>query len=48
LAWLVVQALQDCGAAVKFNDKVCQQTKVEDFTRDGRFYEKDTVQFHPG
>ena len=47
-AWLVVQALQECGAAVKLNEKVCQQTKVEDFTRDGRFYEKDTVRLRPG
>lgn len=47
-AWLVVQALQECGAAMKLNDKQSQQTKVEDFTRDGRFYEKDTVRLRPG
>lgn len=47
-AWIVVQAVQECGAAMKLNDKVCQQTKVEDFTRDGRFYEKDCVRLRPG
>ena len=47
-AWLVVQALQECGAAMKLNEKQSQQTKVEDFTRDGRFYEKDCVRLRPG
>lgn len=47
-AWLVVSALQECGAAMKLNEKQAQQTKVEDFTRDGRFYEKDTVRLRPG
>ncbi|KAL9185856.1 hypothetical protein ACHAXT_003633 [Thalassiosira profunda] len=47
-AWLVVSALQECGAAMKLNEKQSQQTKVEDFTRDGRFYEKDTVRLRPG
>ena len=47
-AWLVVQALQDCGAAMKLNEKQAKETKVEDFTRDGRFFEKDTVRLRPG
>jgi len=47
-AWLVVSALQDCGAAMKLNEKQSQQTRVEDFTRDGRFFEKDTVRLRPG
>jgi len=47
-AWLVVQALQECGAAMKLNEKQSQQTRVEDFTRDGRFFEKDTVRLRPG
>lgn len=47
-AWLVVSALQECGAAMKLNEKQSQQTKVEDFTRDGRFFEKDTVRLRPG
>jgi len=47
-AWLVVQALQECGAAVKLNEKQSQQTRVEDFTRDGRFFETDTVRLRPG
>jgi len=47
-AWLVVQALQDCGAAMKLNEKQAQETRVEDFTRDGRFFEKDTVRLRPG
>jgi hypothetical protein len=47
-AWLVVQALQECGAAMKLNEKQSQQTRVEDFARDGRFYEKDTVRLRPG
>ncbi|KAL3771469.1 hypothetical protein ACHAW5_006152 [Stephanodiscus triporus] len=47
-AWLVVQALQECGAAMKLNEKQSQQTRVEDFTRDGRFFERDTVRLRPG
>lgn len=47
-AWLVVSALQECGAAMKLNEKQSQQTRVEDFTRDGRFFEKDTVRLRPG
>ncbi|KAL7518871.1 hypothetical protein ACHAWX_003675 [Stephanocyclus meneghinianus] len=47
-AWLVVQALQDCGAAMKWNEKQAQETRVEDFTRDGRFFEIDTVRLRPG
>lgn len=47
-AWLVVSALQECGAAMKLNEKQAQQTRVEDFTRDGRFFEKDTVRMRPG
>lgn len=47
-AWLVVSALQECGAAMKLNEKQAQQTRVEDFTRDGRFFEKDTVRLRPG
>jgi hypothetical protein len=47
-AWLVVQALQECGAAMKLNEKQSQQTRVEDFTRDGRFFETDTVRLRPG
>jgi hypothetical protein len=47
-AWMVVSALQDCGAAMKLNEKQSQQTKVEDFTRDGRFFENDTVRLRPG
>ena len=33
---------------MKLNEKQSQQTKVEDFTRDGRFFEKDTVRLRPG
>jgi len=47
-AWLVLQALQECGAAMKLNEKQAQETRVEDFTRDGRFFEKDTVRLRPG
>lgn len=47
-AWLVVSALQQCGAAMKLNEKQAQQTRVEDFTRDGRFFEKDSVRMRPG
>lgn len=47
-AWLVVAALQACGAAMKLNEKQAQQTRVEDFTRDGRFFERDTVRLRPG
>ncbi|KAL7531442.1 hypothetical protein ACHAWF_003772 [Thalassiosira exigua] len=47
-AWMVVQALQECGAAQKLNEKQSQQTKVEDFTRDGRFFDKNTVRLRPG
>jgi hypothetical protein len=47
-AWLVVQALQECGAATKLNEKQSQQTRVEDFTRDGRFHERDAVRLRPG
>mmetsp|Transcript_28740 Transcript_28740/g.61541 ORF Transcript_28740/g.61541 Transcript_28740/m.61541 type:complete len:312 (+) Transcript_28740:112-1047(+) len=47
-AWLVVSALQECGAAEKLNERKSQETKVEDFTRDGRFYEKNSVRLRPG
>lgn len=47
-AWLVLQGLQECGAAMKLNEKQAQETRVEDFTRDGRFFEKDTVRLRPG
>mmetsp|Transcript_3105 Transcript_3105/g.4781 ORF Transcript_3105/g.4781 Transcript_3105/m.4781 type:complete len:324 (-) Transcript_3105:108-1079(-) len=47
-AWLVVSALQECGAAMKLNEKQAQQTRVEDFTRDGRFFEKNSVRLRPG
>ena len=47
-AWLVVAALQACGAAMKLNEKQAQQTRAEDFTRDGRFFEEDTVRLRPG
>ena len=47
-AWLVVSALQECGAAEKLNERKSQATKVEDFTRDGRFFEKNSVRLRPG
>lgn len=47
-AWLVLQGLQCCGAAMKLNEKQAQETRVEDFTRDGRFFEEDTVRLRPG
>lgn len=47
-AWLVVSALQECGAATKLNEKQSRETRVEDFTRDGRFFERDTVRLRPG
>jgi hypothetical protein len=47
-AWLVLQGLQDCGAAMKLNERQSQETRVEDFTRDGRFFERDTVRLRPG
>lgn len=47
-AWLVVSALQECGAAEKINERIGKETKVENFTRDGRFYEKESVRLRPG
>lgn len=47
-AWLVVSALQECGAARKTNEKEARETRVEDFARDGRFFERDAVRLRPG
>lgn len=47
-AWLVVSALQQAGAAEHVQDRTALETKVEDFLRDGRFHETDTVRLRPG
>lgn len=33
---------------MKLNERQSQETRVEDFTRDGRFFERDTVRLRPG
>lgn len=47
-AWIVVEALQDAGVAEHFSERTAYETKVEDFLRDHRFYETDTVRLRPG
>mmetsp|Transcript_345 Transcript_345/g.520 ORF Transcript_345/g.520 Transcript_345/m.520 type:complete len:150 (+) Transcript_345:726-1175(+) len=47
-AWLVVSALQEAGAAMNVTDRTAMETRVEDFLRDYRFHEKDTVRLRPG
>jgi len=47
-AWLVVSALNDSGAGLHVTDRAALETRVEDFLRDYRFEEKDTVRLRPG
>ena len=47
-AWLVTQALMESGAGLNLNDRAAMEVKVEDFLRDHRFQEKDTVRLRPG
>lgn len=47
-AWLVVEALQHAGVAEHLSDRTALETRVEDFLRDHRFFEKDTVRLRPG
>eukprot|EP00566_Odontella_aurita_P020017 CAMPEP_0113553022 /NCGR_PEP_ID=MMETSP0015_2-20120614/15382_1 /TAXON_ID=2838 /ORGANISM="Odontella" /LENGTH=291 /DNA_ID=CAMNT_0000454045 /DNA_START=121 /DNA_END=996 /DNA_ORIENTATION=- /assembly_acc=CAM_ASM_000160 len=47
-AWLVVSALQDAGAAENISARSALETRVDDFLRDHRFNEKDTVRLRPG
>ena len=47
-AWLVRTALNESGAGLNLSDQNTFETKVEDFLRDHRFNEKDTVRLRPG
>lgn len=47
-AWLVVHALKDAAVALPASDKETSATKVEDFLRDHRFSEDETVRLRPG
>lgn len=47
-AWLVVSALQNAGVGENLSDRMALETKVEDFLRDHRFNEEDTVRLRPG
>uniref|UniRef100_A0A7R9Z800 Uncharacterized protein n=1 Tax=Pseudictyota dubia TaxID=2749911 RepID=A0A7R9Z800_9STRA len=47
-AWLVLSALQEAGAAENISGRTSLETRVEDFLRDHRFNEKDTVHLRPG
>lgn len=47
-AWLAVSALQEAGAAQNISGTTAHETRVEDFLRDYRFNETDTVRLRPG
>eukprot|EP00568_Trieres_chinensis_P004416 CAMPEP_0183305624 /NCGR_PEP_ID=MMETSP0160_2-20130417/10303_1 /TAXON_ID=2839 ORGANISM="Odontella Sinensis, Strain Grunow 1884" /NCGR_SAMPLE_ID=MMETSP0160_2 /ASSEMBLY_ACC=CAM_ASM_000250 /LENGTH=294 /DNA_ID=CAMNT_0025468853 /DNA_START=36 /DNA_END=917 /DNA_ORIENTATION=- len=47
-AWLCVSALQEAGVAMNVSGRTAMEVKVEDFLRDHRFHEKDTVRLRPG
>jgi len=47
-AWLVLEALQDAGVAEHLTERTALETKSEDFLRDFRFVETDTVRLRPG
>lgn len=47
-AWLVVSALQDAGVGENVSHRTALETRVEDFLRDHRFNERDTVRLRPG
>lgn len=47
-AWLVVSALQKAGVGENLSDRTALETRVEDFLRDHRFNDKDTVRLRPG
>jgi hypothetical protein len=47
-AWLVTTALMESGAGLNLSERTAFETKVEDFLRDHRFSEKDTVRLRPG
>ena len=47
-AWLVVSALQDAGVGLNVAERTALETRVEDFLRDHRFHEVDTVRLRPG
>ena len=47
-AWVVVSALQAAGVGANLSDRDALQQKVEDFLRDFRFQENDTVRLRPG
>ena len=46
--WIVRTALNESGAGLNLSDQNTFETKVEDFLRDHRFNEKDTVRLRPG
>jgi hypothetical protein len=47
-AWLVTNALMESGAALNLSERTAFEAKPEDFLRDHRFNEKDTVRLRPG
>ena len=42
-AWLCVSALQEAGVGENVSGRAALEAKVEDFLRDHRFHEQDTV-----
>jgi len=47
-AWVVVSALQVAGVGEKLTDRSVMETKVEDFLRDHRFQNDESVCLRPG
>jgi hypothetical protein len=47
-AWIVLSALQQAGIAEHIKDRTSADTKVEDFLRDHRFHEEESVRLRPG
>ena len=47
-AWVVVSALQAAGVGENIRDRDALEAKVEDFLRDHRFQDAETVRLRPG
>lgn len=47
-AWVVVSALQHAGIGENIHHRTAMESKTEDFLRDHRFHETDTVRLRPG
>lgn len=47
-AWMVLSGLQSAGVGENLNDRDALEVRVEDFLRDCRFHDDNTVRLRPG